>query len=59
MSRVALGLLGGVLIVAGIFCLIGYSAGWALVSVPVWVAWLSILVGIVSLIIAAADTKDS
>jgi membrane-associated protease RseP (regulator of RpoE activity) len=42
----------------GILSLIGHSAGWEYANLPVWHAWLEILVGIISLIIAAADTKE-
>ncbi len=57
MSRTALGILAGGLIILGIISLIGYSAGWTSMYVPVFLSWVEIIVGIVCLIIASADTK--
>lgn len=57
MSRIVLGIIAALLIVMGVVGLIGHSAGWSSFAQPVWLSWGEVLVGIISFVIAASDTK--
>jgi len=58
MSRILLGIIGAILVITGIISLIGHSAGWTSFCEPVWYSWANILVGIISMVVAAADTNN-
>ncbi len=59
MSRTALGIIGSVILVAGILSVWGHATGWAVSLGSVWRGWLKILIGVVVLIIAVSDKTST
>lgn len=57
MSRIALGILGAILAIVGIWSLI---PAWSVegMSSPAWFSWLQIVVGVIALIIAISDSGE-
>ncbi|MCX6810954.1 MAG: hypothetical protein NTY30_04490 [Candidatus Berkelbacteria bacterium] len=57
MSRVTLGIVGVLSALWGIWALI---PAWkiASMSIPAWMSWFAIIVGIIILIIAISDSKE-
>ena len=57
MSRIVLGIVAAISIIWGIWMLI---PAWAVSgsSIPAWMSWSSIIVGVVAAIIAISDTKE-
>jgi len=54
MSRITLGVLGGIVGLMGIAALI---PSWTLISGPSWYAWIKIILGIIAVIIAVSDSE--
>jgi len=57
MSRISLGIVGLLSVFWGVWMLIP-AWKFADVSAPTWMAWFSIIIGIIALIIAISDTKE-
>ena len=55
MSRVVLGIVGGLVALMGVAALI---PSWTLATEPVWHAWAKIIIGVIAVIIAISDSKE-